>query len=47
MGTIRIPLDAFGDHDDVTSVDLSATSEATDGEFLLDNLEFSEFILKP
>jgi hypothetical protein len=47
MGTIRIPLEAFGDHDDVTSVVLSAASEAIDGEFLLDNLEFSEFILKP
>jgi hypothetical protein len=47
MGTIRIPLEAFGDHDDVTSVVLSATSEAIDGEFLLDNLELSEFILKP
>lgn len=47
MGTIRIPLDAFGDHDDVTSVVLSAASEAIDGEFLLDNLEFSEFIFKP
>lgn len=42
MGTIRIPLDAFGAHNNVTGVTLGATAEATDGEFYLDNLEFSE-----
>jgi dienelactone hydrolase len=47
LGTIRIPLSAFGDHDDVRSISLSATSEATDGEFYLDNLEFSEWIFMP
>jgi hypothetical protein len=47
MGTIRVPLDAFGPHDNVTTVHLTAASEAIDGEFLIDNLELSEFILKP
>lgn len=47
MGTIRIPLDAFGTHTDVTSIEIGATSEATDGEFYLDNLELSESVGGP
>jgi hypothetical protein len=47
MGTIRIPLDAFGAHTNVTSIEIGATSEATDGEFYLDSLEFSESVGGP
>ncbi len=47
MGTIRISLDAFGAHNDVTAVEIGAANEAIGGAFLIDNLEFSEFILKP
>lgn len=47
MGTIRIPLEAFGAHDDVTAVGIGATNEAVDGEFLIDNFELSEWIFKP
>lgn len=47
MGTIRIPLDAFGARDNVTSVEFKAPAEAVDGEYLIDNVEFSEWIFKP
>ncbi|HSK00513.1 MAG TPA: alpha/beta hydrolase fold domain-containing protein [Kofleriaceae bacterium] len=47
MGTIRISLDAFGAHNDVTAVEIGAANEAIGSRFLIDNLEFSEFILKP
>jgi hypothetical protein len=44
MGTIRIPLSAFGAHDNVTHVTLASFAEAIDGEFYIDNVEFSEHI---
>jgi dienelactone hydrolase len=47
MGTIRIPLSAFGSHDDLQWIELGAANEAIRGEYLIDNLEFSEFVLKP
>lgn len=47
MGTIRIPLSAFGAHNDVRWIELGAVNEAIQGRYLIDNLEFSEFVLKP
>jgi dienelactone hydrolase len=47
MGTIRIPLEAFGAHDDVTAVGIGTVNEAIEGQYLIDNLELSEWIFKP
>jgi len=47
MGTIRIPLSELGAHDDIRWIELGAANEAIRGEYLIDNLEFSEFVLKP
>ncbi|WP_224243358.1 hypothetical protein [Hyalangium gracile] len=47
MGTIRIPLDAFGAHNNVDSVRLVFRGDSLSKDFILDNLEFSEWILKP
>lgn len=47
MGTVRVPLDAFGAHDDVNFVRVTFRGDSLSKKFILDNLEFSEFILKP
>jgi Chlorophyllase enzyme len=47
MATIRIPLDAFGAHNDVQFVRLRFRGDAFPDTFILDNLEFSESIFKP
>ena len=47
MGTVRIPLSAFGSHDDVTRVRIRFRDTSILRWFLVDNLEFSEFIFKP
>jgi pimeloyl-ACP methyl ester carboxylesterase len=47
MGTIRIPLEAFGLHDAVSSVEVGANADALDGEYYLDSVEFSEWIAAP
>jgi pimeloyl-ACP methyl ester carboxylesterase len=45
MRTIRIPVDDFGDVDDVRSVVLQLQSGAIGDEFLMDNLEFAEALV--
>lgn len=47
MATIRVPLSAFGTHDDVQYVRLRFRGDSAVDTFMIDNLEFSEFILKP
>jgi hypothetical protein len=47
MGTIRVPLSEFGAHDDVNTVRVLFHDDASDVDFVIDDLEFSEYILKP
>jgi hypothetical protein len=47
MSTIRVPMSAFGDHDDVEYVRFTFRGDAVGPSFLLDDLEFSEWIFKP
>lgn len=47
MATIRVPLSAFGAYDDVQYVRLRFRGDSIPKTFILDNLEFSEWILKP
>lgn len=47
MGTIRIPVAALGNVSDVRSVTLVARSEAAQGTFIVDDVEFSEWIYAP
>jgi hypothetical protein len=47
MQTIRIPLSAFGSSDNITAVRFRFRGDSANTFFLLDDLEFSEFILKP
>jgi hypothetical protein len=47
MATIRVPLSAFGAHNDVQFVRLVFRGDAFPDTFVIDNLEFSEHILKP
>ncbi len=47
MATIRVPLDEFGAHDDVDVVRIVFRGDSAIDTFLIDNLEFSEHILKP
>ena len=47
MGTIRIPVSEFGNVSDVRSVTLVARSEAAQGTFWIDDVEFSEWIWAP
>lgn len=47
MGTVRVPLSAFGPHDDVEAVRFVLTGKMVGQEFLLDNIEFAEWLLKP
>ena len=47
MATIRIPLGAFGPHGDVQFVRLRFRGDSFPDTFILDNLEFSEWIFKP
>jgi dienelactone hydrolase len=47
MGTIRIPLNDFGPHDDVRNVRIRFRGDSINKDYIMDNLEFSEFILFP
>jgi dienelactone hydrolase len=47
MGTVRVPLDAFGDRDDVEAVRLVFRDDSVRKTFLVDTLEFAEWIYKP
>ncbi len=47
MGTIRIPLTAFGARDDVQYVRLRFRGNSLIHNFHIDNVEFSEWIFKP
>jgi hypothetical protein len=47
MATLRIPLSAFGAHNDVQFVRLVFRGDAFPDTFIVDNLEFSEWIFKP
>ncbi|MCB9606700.1 MAG: hypothetical protein H6716_08925 [Polyangiaceae bacterium] len=47
MGTVRIPLSALGAHDDVRDVRIVLRNNALNKTFIADNLEFSEWVLKP
>lgn len=47
MGTVRIALTAFGAHDDVDGVRILFRGDSVDHEFLIDNLEFAEWLYKP
>lgn len=47
MGTVRVPLSALGDHDDVTAVRVKFRGDTLSASYVLDNLEFSESVLQP
>lgn len=47
MGTVRVPLSAFGAHNDVEAVRFVFRGASVRKYFLLDSLEFSEWIFKP
>lgn len=47
MATIRIPLDEFGAHNNVQHVRLRFRGDSIPYTFIVDNLEFSEWIWKP
>ncbi len=47
MATIRVPLSAFGAHDDVQFVRIRFRGDSVIDTFMLDNLEFSEWVFKP
>ena len=47
MATIRIPLSAFGGHDNVDFVRLRFRGDSTVDTFIIDNLEFSESVQGP
>ena len=47
LATIRVPLSAFGPHDDVQNVRFLFRGDSVPDAFLVDNLEFSEWELKP
>jgi hypothetical protein len=47
LATIRVPLAAFGAHDDVQHVRFVFRGDSFPDTFVIDNLELSEWILKP
>ena len=47
MATIRVPLSAFGAHNNVTNVRLVFRGDSFPDTFIVDDLAFSEWILKP
>ncbi len=47
MSTIRVPLSVFGLHNDVEHVRFRFRGDSTIDTFIVDNLEFSEWDLKP
>ncbi|MFY0534120.1 hypothetical protein [Nannocystis pusilla] len=47
MGTVRVPLSALGAHDSVSGVAFVFQGKSAGKDFLIDNLEFSEWVNKP